>query len=142
MIRDRNNHAIGLVKGEGLANIVLQYDKSNTSNTVIRIRKRRRDDEISAAFPSSSLEQETWEDLFSAVDSSSLLALDLMYITKYIGPIVGLQYIPPQVSTPISLNGGNSHAHIRTLDTKSNIPIFFTNLMKFIFILSEAYIFE
>lgn len=114
MASDLNNRA-SIFKGEGGANIVLRYNNSEKSNLVIRIRKTRQDDEIGTARASlSALEQETWQELFSAAEPSSLLAVDLIYITRIMAPLIGLQYIPPQVSTTKCWRQRHHSRHIST----------------------------
>ena len=90
------NFKIPNFKGEGGANTVLQYHSPDDFSQVIRIRKSCENESSEKV---KSLEKETWPDLFHELpDEPSILQLNAQYITKVMAPLIGCQYLAPQVN--------------------------------------------
>lgn len=84
-----------IFKGEGGANIVVQYKNSKNLVQVIRLRKSRLNgmEELQKA----GIDEIIWPELRQQGASLLSLQSDLQYIKQVLAPFIGSQYIPPQV---------------------------------------------
>jgi len=89
-----------IFKGEGGANIVVQYKNSKKLAHVIRLRKGRLNgiEELEIA----SIDEIIWPELRQQGASLITLQSDLQYIKEFLHPFIGYQYIPPQVKPLLS----------------------------------------
>lgn len=94
------------LKGKGGANAVFEYKNKNktANNTVLRIRTRPVD-HINHLHSEEerALEAEVWQDLTAATGDFQSLEADVHYIEKLLLPLIGPQYIAPQVSWALAL---------------------------------------
>jgi inositol-pentakisphosphate 2-kinase len=90
-----------IIKGEGGANVVVQYGKNSKNLAqVIRLRKLRSNDD--KELPKAGIDELIWPELLEQAAPLLSLQSDLQYICKFLTPLIGSQYIPPQVKTQIN----------------------------------------
>jgi hypothetical protein len=92
--------AKAIVKGEGGAGIVFQYQEpsNNGIHYVIRVRKASWLAATSAQTPAEhELEREVWSDIVTAAGDVSSLSADVVYSQRVVAPLLGPQYVPTQV---------------------------------------------
>jgi Inositol-pentakisphosphate 2-kinase len=89
------DHTDLIVKGEGGANVVVQFKNSKNLPQVIRLRKSRKNKEEELETP--GIDEIIWPELRQQGASLLSLESDLLYIKQFLAPFIGSQYIPPQV---------------------------------------------
>ncbi len=81
-----------ILKGQGAANAVFEYKNPEKCGNVIRIRSGN---QAAADDRTQALEQEAWREI--GLGDAPPLESDLRYISGVIRPLIGPQYLAPQV---------------------------------------------
>jgi hypothetical protein len=85
-----------IIKGEGGANVVMQYKNSKNAPQVIRLRKSCLNKEGELPKP-KGIDELIWPELLEQGTSLLSLQSDLKYSKQILAPLIGPQYIPSQV---------------------------------------------
>lgn len=94
------------IKGEGGANVVYAFhSQEDGTPQVLRIRKKKQIHETPRDPPLMALEREVWARDFKELKGDlHTLHGDVFYINTIMAPVLGHQYIVPQVPKPYFAN--------------------------------------